>query len=530
MSNSSLGEKLPIVENLETIETSEGNIEDFITETRPWYKVPHLRALSFHVFVIALSSTTSGYDGSVLNGYQSLEAWRTHLGNPTGYVLGALSSAPIFGGILVSPFAPLICDHWGRKWGIFIGEVIVVIASILQGFSTNYAFFFVSRFLIGVGGVVAAVGSPSLISEIAYPKHREISTFSYNLQWYTGAVIAALITYGMMDIKGNNSWRGPSFIQGFLPLVQLLLLWWVPESPRFLISKGRIEEARAVFSKYHTGDSSKESDLQLVEFEIREVEIAIENERAASNASYLDFFKKPNMRKRLFLLFFVACMMQFSGNGLVSYYLSKVLTSIGITDSKKQLQINFCLMIYNLVVSTAVCCTSNFFKRRTLFLTCVIGMLTTYIIWTILSAINQKTNFENASLGQGVLAMIFLYYLSYNIGVNGLPFLYMTEILPYSYRAKGLNIFQVIQQVVLVYNGFVNPIAMDAIDWKYYIVFCCIIAVEIVVVFFTFPETSGRTLEEVAEVFDGKFEHPNVDLESLTNKRSLEHNEHVEKV
>lgn len=75
-------------------------------------------------------------------------------------------------------------------------------------------------------------------------------------------------------------------------------------------------------------------------------------------------------------------------------------------------------------------------------------------------------NFENGNLGRGVLAMIFLYFLSYNIGVNGLPFLYLTEILPFSYRAKGLNIFQLTSQVVLIYNGFVNPIAMDAIEWK----------------------------------------------------------------
>lgn len=128
-------------------------------------------------------------------------------------------------------------------------------------------------------------------------------------------------------------------------------------------------------------------------------------------------------------------------------------------------------------------------------------MLVFYVIWTILSAINQQRNFEQKSLGNGVIAMIFFYYLAYDIGANGLPFLYITEIMPYSHRAKGMNIFTVSQNIIIIFNGFVNPIAMDAIEWKYYIVYCCILAVEVITVFFTFVETSGYTLEEVAKVF-----------------------------
>ncbi|OBA25984.1 hypothetical protein HANVADRAFT_3226, partial [Hanseniaspora valbyensis NRRL Y-1626] len=66
--------------------------------------------------------------------------------------------------------------------------------------------------------------------------------------------------------------------------------------------------------------------------------------------------------------------------------------------------------------------------------------------------------------------------------------------------AKGLSVFTLVQFIVMIYNGFVNPIAMDAIDWKYYIVYVCILAVEFVICF-SFIETSGRTLEEVAGVF-----------------------------
>lgn len=484
------------------------NIEDLITQSTPFWKVPHLRALNFYIALTTLTSTTHGYDGSILNGFQSLESWRSYLNYPTGSLLGLLSNAFIFGVILTFPVGPFICDNWGRKWGIGIGQVITVFGSLLQGMSTNYSTFFVSRLIIGAGSGIATIASPTLISELAYPKHREICTFSYNIQWYTGAVIASLMIYGMMDIPSNYSWRGPSLFQGFLPLVQLMGLKWIPESPRFLVSKGRVNEAYDILWRYHTGCAGHSQGAILADFELKEIEDAIESERKTAKVRYADFFIKKNMRKRLFLIVFTAFMMQLSGNGLVSYYLNKVLNSIGITGSKEQLQINCSLMVYNLVLASIICLNSNRFGRRTMFLASTFGMLATFIPWTVLSAYNQKHNFANKSLSNGVLAMIFLYYLAYNVGVNGLPFLYITEMLPYAYRAKGLNIFQAIQEIVLVYNGFVNPIAMDAIAWKYYIVFCCIIAVEVLVIYVFYPETSNRTLEEVAEVFEHAVQLP----------------------
>ncbi|SGZ54820.1 CIC11C00000004156 [Sungouiella intermedia] len=222
-------------------------------------------------------------------------------------------------------------------------------------------------------------------------------------------------------------------------------------------------------------------------------------------------------------------MTQLSGNGLVSYYLVKVLISIGITEEKKQLQINGCLMIYNFVICLTCASVVRYFKRRTMFIACVAGMLMSYVIWTILSAINQQRNFEDKSLANGVLTMIFFYYLFYDIGLNGLPYLYITEILPYSHRAKGLNFMLFVVMTVLIFNGYVNPIAMDAIEWKYYIVFCCVLAVELVIVFFTFPETSGYTLEEVAQVFGDEapeLSHRHLGTVDL-NKASMEHVEEV---
>ncbi|KAK6454751.1 hexose transporter [Scheffersomyces xylosifermentans] len=499
-------------------------IDQYIYHDKSWWNYSHFLKLHWFIFVLTLSSTNNGYDGSMLNGLQSLSSWQDAMGHPTTYVLGALANGTIFGGVLCIPVAAWISDRWGRKFAIALGSTITVIGAVLQGASTDYAFFFVSRVIIGFGFGITSLSSPILIAEIAFPTYRPTSTAIYNVCWYLGATIAAWVTYGTRLITTSYSWRVPSYLQGLIPLFQVLVIWWVPESPRYLVSRGRIEDAKKFLFKHHTGNDTSERASKLVEFELLEIEQALELEKLNSQSKYTDFITIKSFRKRLFLLMFTAAMTQLSGNGLVSYYLNLVLNSIGITEEKKQLQINGCLMIYNLVISAVIAFTCYLFRRRTLFLVSIVCMLISYILWTILSAINQQRGFPE-SLGQGVLAMIFIYYLSYNTGLNGLPYLYVTEILPYTHRAKGLNIYGFTINVTLIYNGFVNPIAMANIEWKYYIVYCCFLAVELVTVYFTFVETYGYTLEEVAEVFGDESVHKHFNQQSY-EKPSLEHVEY----
>lgn len=91
------------------------SVGDYIAETRPWYKVKHLRFLSFCIFVITISSTNNGYDGSMLNGLQSLSHWQKTMGHPTGKRLGHLSNGTLFGAVAALPFVPYFSDRFGRR-------------------------------------------------------------------------------------------------------------------------------------------------------------------------------------------------------------------------------------------------------------------------------------------------------------------------------------------------------------------------------------------------------------------------------
>ncbi|CAM9018349.1 unnamed protein product [Wickerhamomyces anomalus] len=539
-----LDEEEQSIEEVDTTKQPPNKLQNFLPdhEGKPWYKVPHLLYLNMLMVIISISSANTGYDGSLLNAFQSIPDWMRAMSNPTGATLGALSNGVVFGVALGFFVTSYVSDRFGRRNTITIGNAFMFGGSVVQSCAgtwltvsgerdhddgmRTYAMFLIARIIIGFGNSMTMVASPSLISELSYPTHREVVTAFYNSNWYLGAIVSSWCSYGTRNLSSNWSWRVPTILQGFFPLIQFFLIYLVPESPRFLVSKGRNDEARDILLKHHGGgDESKGGAL--VDFELAEIEMAIEEEKLADKSSYLDFFKTPGNRKRLWILVWIAILMQLSGNGLVSYYLNKVLVSIGINNTDEQLLFTGGLMIYNYVISIFI----NLFafqhtKRRPMFIISVSLMLLFYVIWTILSAINQQRNFEDKALGKGVLAMIFLYYFAYNLGLNGLPYLYMTEITSYQIRAKGININVFGQELGQIYNNFVNPIAMDAIEWKYYIVWCCILAVELIVVILTFVETSGRTLEEVAEVFDEKIE--NFDMKLIKEKAQISHAEHVD--
>ncbi|EON99026.1 putative hexose transporter protein [Phaeoacremonium minimum UCRPA7] len=195
-------------------------------------------------------------------------------------------------------------------------------------------------------------------------------------------------------------------------------------------------------------------------------------------------------------------MLQWSGNALTSYYLSKVLNSINITDHKTQLLLNAGLQIWGFLSAVIFATLIDKVGRRKLFLIGMSGMGISYVIWTICSAINQETGFKHIGYAGAVLAMIFVFSFWYH-ACSPIGATYIMEVVPYSLRAKAAMLYQLTGNLAGVYNAFANPVAMEAIAWKYYIVWCVAIAIHLTLIYFFFPETKGRSLEEVAEVFDG---------------------------
>jgi hypothetical protein len=222
----------------------------------------------------------------------------------------------------------------------------------------------------------------------------------------------------------------------------MLLIFWIPESPRWLVSKGRDEQAIRILAKYHChGDDSD----PLVAFEYDDIQQTLAMERAVAapssfktlrqngftpgniktafvTSSWTTLFTDRCNLRRFRIIIALAFFSQWSGNGIVSYYLNIVLRGIGITESFDQLLFNGCLQIYNLITALVGALTVERAGRRTLFITSAAGMCMTYMVWTILSAkyTQSATTFNsdgdpvdgNAAMGRAVAFCIFIYCAS----------------------------------------------------------------------------------------------------------------------
>ncbi|KZT62655.1 general substrate transporter [Calocera cornea HHB12733] len=457
--------------------------------------------LCFLSGVAIINSCVNGYDGSMMNGMQSLSQWQTSFNHPVGSALGLLNAIFNLGGTCSFFFAPYVTDLVGRRLGIAIGSGVILVGVILQAASHNVGMFTGARFIIGFGLGISSNSAPILVAELAHPSYRGKITGLYNTQWALGAIIAAGVTYGTFSIPSEAAWRIPSALQGLFSVILLIFLPFMPESPRWLVDKGRVDDARKILGRLHgNGDPNH----PLVNLEMQEIEEAIEFERLNQRTSWLELVATRGNRYRMFLGICVGLFSQWSGNGLVSYYLAKILNNIGITDSKQQLQLNLGKECLSWVMANTGALVTDRLNRRTQFILSTGGMMFTFAGLTGFTGAYNTVAPGNHGVGVGAVVFIFLYGICYSLGWTPLTTLYPTEIMPYHIRAKGLAVSSLAVNLALFFNSYVNPVGMAAIDWKFYLVYCAWIPIELLTVIFFFKETKGRTLEELAVVFDGE--------------------------
>lgn len=132
----------------------------------------------------------------------------------------------------------------------------------------------------------------------------------------------------------------------------------------------------------------------------------------------------------------------------------------------------------------------------------VCGMFTVFVVQTLCTGLYNERG--NEAAGTVVLVCLFCFYLFYNLAFNALLYSYPVEFLPYPLRAKGMSILMFFGKGSIFVNTFVNPIGLESIQWKFYIVYIVWLVVEIGCVYLFFVETKGPSLEAVAEKFDKK--------------------------
>ncbi|KAF4310523.1 putative hexose transporter protein [Botryosphaeria dothidea] len=466
-----------------------------------WWKDPGLRKLYCMMPILFLGSTINGYDGSLLNGLQTMDPWQEYFGHPTSARLGLFTAIQNIGSFVALFFSSYAADRLGRRLGVVSGLIVLLVGTVIQVVpSVNSGMFIGGRFLVGFGSNLSQGSAPLLVMELAHPAHRGKLTTMYNTLWYVGSIVAAWTVYGTVNYTSDAAWRIPVGVQAAMPAIQLMGIWFLPESPRWLCAKDRSDEAFRVLVKYHANNDPHSAFAEQELFEIQET---IRLEQQNSHNSWADLVRTPGNRKRLLLIILTAFFSQCSGNGLVSYYIHDILTSVGVHDPSDQSIINGGLQIWSFLVAVAFSVLLvDRLGRRTLFLTAAVGMLVTFSIWTGCSAVYAQTG--NKAAGGAVIAMIFAFYGVAGFAWPGLTVAYCAEILPFHIRAKGLAVAMAGTAASSVFNQYVNPIGLAKLAWRFYFVYIAILVLECGAIWWLYVETRGPTLEEIARLFDGE--------------------------
>ncbi|KAK7453576.1 hypothetical protein VKT23_001459 [Stygiomarasmius scandens] len=464
----------------------------------PWYKKPNLRTLYIILVPTCIGvEMTSGFDASMMNGLQAVDSWNAFYHHPRSTLLGLMSAMYSLGAIVSLPFVPPVTDYLGRRMAIIFGSVLMVIGAALQTAAQNFAMFIIARFFLGLGIPFAIVAASSLIGELSHPKERAILGSLFNSCYFIGSIVAAGVTFGTFAMSSNWGWRLPSLLQVSPSALQIIFIWFLPESPRWLVAKGRGEEAFAILAKYH---AEGDVDSEFVKAEFVQIEKTLEMEKENAKRGWGELVKTSGMRRRLLIGSALGLFTQWSGNGLTSYFLAPILDNVGITDNRTKNLVNLALTCWGFVNATFFALTSSRFNRRTMYLFCTISLLAVFTGWTIASARYAITNSQASS--KAVLALIFIYSPCYNMAFNALSYTFLVEVFPFHVRAKGITAFQCWSRLAGFFNQFVNPIGIANSGWRYYISYVVWLAFEVVFVYFLFPETAGRTLEELAFLYE----------------------------
>jgi MFS family permease len=179
-----------------------------------------------------------------------------------------------------------------------------ILGVVLQSLSVNFSMFVASRFFLGFGISISHGSSPLLITELVHPQHRAIFTTIYNTTWYVGSIIAAWTTYGTFKIPSNWSWRIPTVIMCAPSITQVLCVWFVPESPRFLIARGQSDKALATLGKVHGNGNVNDEVVQL---EFQEVQETLRMEKEIEGNGWTELIKTKGNRHRLIILISAGC-------------------------------------------------------------------------------------------------------------------------------------------------------------------------------------------------------------------------------
>ncbi|KAL3479971.1 general substrate transporter [Aspergillus californicus] len=392
----------------------------------------------------------------------------------------------------------------GRKRSVLSGIGIMTIGAILQTSSYSVPHMMVARIISGIGNGINSSTVAVWQTETAPARLKGKLVILQNALLLVGFSMSNWINYGLAFADGPVAWRFPLAFQLIFIVIIFLVVPWLPESPRWLIVKGREEEALNILSDIE----DKPTTDPLVVSQAQSIKYTVEYEYT-NGISWSALLRgkgaKENGTKtlrRLFLGMGAQSFQQFSAINVTSYYMPTILTqSVGLTPDLARL-LAACNSVQYLLWSLVGIRQVDKWGRRNVMIFGVAGQCFCYVLITALIRYNEMPGYPNAQqVASASVAFFFLYYLFFGIGMQGVPWLYPTEINSLTMRTKGAAIGAATNWILNFMVVEITPIGVQNLGWRFYIVWSVTNAAMVPIIYFFYPETGGRTLEDMDEYY-----------------------------
>jgi MFS family permease len=271
----------------------------------------------------------------MLNGFNILPSYNNYF-NLTNTTKGLNTASIFIGGFFGLMAAGIIADRLGRRPAIFWGSLLIIVGIILQTAAQNIAMFVIARIVLGWGGAISGVAGAVYLSETFPTRWRAWGVGLLNNCYYVGGFLAALVTLGTSQWESTWAWRTPSLFQATFSILSIMLLPFIPESPRWLTGQGLFEDARIAVAQTNSNGNVMDPVSTAI---YKQIVDTIEWEKKEGQSMNLkEIFRTPMSRRRVLIGGSVGPFSCIAGNIIASYYLGAELETAGISNSNDQLK------------------------------------------------------------------------------------------------------------------------------------------------------------------------------------------------
>ncbi|EKM59406.1 uncharacterized protein PHACADRAFT_137121 [Phanerochaete carnosa HHB-10118-sp] len=386
-------------------------------------------------------------------------------------------------------------DRLGRRKTIVLGGIIMIIGAILQTTSFSYAQLVVARIITGLGNGLNTSTVPTYHAECSPASSRGSFIMLEGSLITFGIMVSYWIDFALFWAKGSSAqWRVPIALQIIFAIILIVGIFFLPESPRWLAREGRETESLAVICALENKPYDDPS-VQRTFLGIREA-IAVESRNNTDKSALREIFTggpSQNFR-RTALGVIIQCFQQITGINIITYYATLLFERLGIDDVKSRI-IAACNGTEYFLASLVAIALIDRVGRRRLMLFGSVGQTLTMVLLAVLGSVDTPA----AQIVSAVLLFVFNSFFA--VGWLGMTWLYPAEIVGLRIRAPA-NAFSTASN--WIFNFMVVMVtgpSFNNISWRTYIVFAALNAFIIPVVYLFFPETAGRSLEDMDVIF-----------------------------